>query len=160
MRGAVIVFAALFLAAPALASQHIGYWRQATGGQGGIGCLGVRSQGPLEETLRSAGWPVDEGLPPTDWQAAEAIIISPSEHYPDANLAFFGLEAVAGGFELKYGWKSVPTEDPGPSCDPNGVCSSTMGSTEPVPPQTIVVSYPRDMDLGQSFKCVNLGRDP
>ena len=134
-------------------SKHTGYWKENTPDGEEFNCSTVSTESDMEYVLQRAGWNMDAGLPLIDWQQDEATIIAPSKSNfsSDAYLAFYGLVQENDRLMLDYGWEIISS---GPiSSSPGAV---TFGSRAPSYPETIVVSYRREIKSGLKLYCRNI----
>ena len=137
--------------ASAQAPSHSGYWKSRTDKGSEFKCESATSEARMLEILRSAGWPVNQGIPSVNWSTDEVVVVAPSKYYKSANLAFYGLKRESETIVLDYGWARIESSE---SVSAN---SASFGSVGEGYSATIVVAHRRGLDTGLKFVCRDRG---
>ena len=149
----VVVFVTAAHASVHHASNHTGYWNGHTPTGKSFECEEVTTEERMKEVLRSAGWNMDDEVPAIDWERDEAVIVAPSYYYESGHLAFYSLYREDDSIVLEYGWDQIGRHDT--TTTTTGIQITTLGSSSPGYPATIVVSYRKGLDSGLKFVCRN-----
>jgi len=146
--GIALIFSTSVLAqSPA----YTGYWNKRTDKGSEFKCESAKSESRMVDILRSAGWPVEQGIPSVNWSSDEVVVVAPSKYYTSANLAFYGLKREGGTIVLEYGWAKIQ------GSESVGANSASFGSVGAGYPATIVVAHRRGLDAGLTFVCRDRG---
>lgn len=130
---------------------YTGYWNKRTDKGSEVKCSSATTESGMEKILRSAGWPVEQGIPSVNWNVDEVVVVAPSKFYKSANLAFYGLKREGDTIVLDYGWATIK------GSESVGANSASFGSVGEGYPATIVIAHRRGIDAGLKFVCRDRG---